>query len=229
VSNNQERKYFQGIKSVNINVNFTPLSKCEKSNLVIYFPGESNANADIGDIPVFFVFADLIQEFSANNVFGVYFISPNINVIADTIRKNFPDVNTIGIVLHNKGLIKQIVKQRIYQPLIKIFEVKNQSEILYKFRKATKKTDLVLLLQDDYVLNYFTYGKILKMLASNNHPFAGMNDNLLKYGASAVFTPDYYKEGEKAGKVICEFLHKQHHAIRTVKLFTTNYKVKINE
>ncbi len=150
------------------------------------------------------IFAAFLDDYvkglnNTKNLIGEFIPDFPYYQIIMKIKEHYPHINSIGIVLHNERLIKKIAGLRIYSPLIKIYEVTNRQELFYKFNQAVRNNDFILLVPDNFIFNYFSIQKILKILNNNDIIYGGYSKAFLKYGASMGFEIDYYKEGVKVG------------------------------
>ncbi len=148
------------------------------------------------------------------NIVGAFIKQYPVKNIVMKIKERFKNVTKIGIVLHNKEVIKRIAGLMLYNPLVQIYEVTSNSEILYKFKLAEEQNDFILILPDSFVLNYFSFQKIIKSLINSEKPFAGYSEKFLKYNASMAFEIDYEKEGERIGKYLNFILENRKNIFR---------------
>ncbi len=203
-------KFLKGLKESGINlIKVNTLKNVKNLKDVDLFISLNSKEFNLllnSKVKLFGAFLDknLLSQNLPKNVVGILVNTLPFYKIFMEIKSKFKTIQKIGIVLHNKELIKNIAKLMIYNPLIKIYDVKNKSEILYKFKKALTENDFIMILPDDFVLNYFTFQKIIKMLKDEDKPFGGYSKYFLNYGAKFAFEIDY----EKIGKCIGSFLKK---------------------
>ncbi len=225
VAGKNEQIFLSGLKSVSHDVIFKTFTSCKNPDIIIAFGETGYLSAENSDKPIVVTFIPLkSKNITTKNVAGYFYTNFDIVKIADILKKKVPELNTIALVLHDENYIKYVVQQKIYQPLVQILEVRDTNKIFYKFREAMESSDMVLLMPDDFVLNYFSFRKVLKMLYEKEKPFVGFNKKLTNYGAKLVLIPDYYKEGVKAGKFLRN-LFKNKMKFQREEFFITNFNV----
>ncbi len=218
------KRFIQGLESTQIKI--IHLKKIKNKNFNYLITLDTDEYIKFLNLQVK-IFAAFINEKNLNknipgNLIGALIDKYPFRKIFLTVKKIFPNINSIGIVLHNYDMIKSIANTMVYQPLIRIYEVNKKSKILYKYRKAIEQNDFIIIFPDEFVINYFTFSKILKMLNENEKNFAGYSKLFLKYGANLVFEIDYFKEG----KIVGNYLKNYKNGFK--KFYTDNLIIKIN-
>ena len=167
---------------------------------------------------------DTLQD---KNIIGVFIPKLPYYKIIMKIKNTFNNINRIGVVLHNKKIIKDISRLRIYNPFVKIYEVTNRETILYTFNKALENNDFILLLPDKFVFNYFSFQKIIRILNRDEALFGGFAKTFLKYGAVIAFEIDYFEAGKKVGKFLNNTDLKS--LKNSVKFYPANVRYYLNK
>jgi len=165
------------------------------------------------------IFACFVNKKDIENnskLIGAYIEKIPYRKIILKIKEKYPDVRSIGIVLHNKEIIKKISNLVFYNPLVRIYEAEKRGEIIYKFSQAIKQNDFIIVVPDDFVINYFTFQKIIKLLNEEERKYCGYSKDFLKLGAEFIYEIDYFKDGEMIGKFLNDYFNKN---LKKTKIF----------
>ncbi len=218
--------FIKGIKSAIEHTEFINLEKNNSNNIdiILIFSENDYFKAKDFNKRMFYVEKEnKVKNFSDKNMLGILTSKlPYYNIIMK-IKSVFEEINSIGIVIHNKTMIKDIAKLRVYDPLVKIYEVSNKGSLLYNFNKAVNDCDFTLLLPDKFVFNYFSFQKIMRILNRDNSLFCGFSKMFLKYGAAMAFEIDYFKEGERIGKFLKKVDLKHFNKIKIFNIENIRY------
>jgi len=206
LKSDKEKSFFNGIKKSLPNSEFIKINGKKDTDVDIIFAFNYRDYTKSSKLQKKIFYACFDKKFSEklinNNLIGAFCPSLPYYQIIMSIKNKFKDIGSIGIVLHNESTIKDIAKLRIYNPLIRLYEVSEKSRVLFKFKTAIDENDFILLLPDDFVFDYFSFQKILKQLINNDKLFAGYSKAFMKLGAAMAFEADYFKEGIKIGEFL---------------------------
>ena len=206
LKSDKEKSFFNGIKKSLPNSEFIKINGKKDTDVDIIFAFNYRDYTKASKLQKKIFYACFDKKFSEklinNNLIGAFCPSLPYYQIIMSIKNKFKDIGSIGIVLHNESTIKDIAKLRIYNPLIRLYEVSEKSRVLFKFKTAIDENDFILLLPDDFVFDYFSFQKILKQLINNDKLFAGYSKAFMKLGAAMAFEADYFKEGIKIGEFL---------------------------
>ncbi len=123
-----------------------------------------------------------ISKIQHKNIIGYFPIDCPLPEFLKFIDKHLKNIKIKCLVSHYK---------RYNLPEIKFFYVKNIGEVPYVINKALKKCDILIVVPDDIVYNYFSMRFIFKKAILEGKLITGYSEDMIKMGA--VYTYEINK------------------------------------
>jgi putative ABC transport system substrate-binding protein len=126
------------------------------------------------------------------------------------VKQVFSNLKAIGILYHplqDSQIFRQCMDEA--QKLnIKIApgEIQTEEDIPTALKNIRAKSNVLLLISNQYILNYSSLKYILMYGLSNNFPVIGLSEFHVKAGALLAIRADYEDAGRQAGNLIIDLL-----------------------
>lgn len=188
------------------------------------------------DIPVFFSMAlnpekNGIIDSTDKTIPNLSGVSLNVPIETQLklVKQVFSNLKAIGILYHplQDSQIFRQCKEEARKLNIKIApgEIRTEEDIPTALKEIRARSNVLLLISNQYVLNYSSLKYILMYGLSNNFPVIGLSEFHVKAGALLAIRADYEDAGRQAGDLIIDMLsnktaENQHiYSPRKTKLF----------
>ncbi len=176
--------------------------------LTIGMPATKLAKERIKNVPIFFIMVNNPRDlgYTGNTVSGVCSNVP-IQFLLDKLKAIDTSVKSIGIVYspeNTREIIKEAEEATKLMGLklveYKVFSKKN---VIGALKEILEKTNALLLIRDNMVINKETVDYIISSSLENRIPTIAYSDYLVKLGFLFALTPDYFSLGKQMGNIIC--------------------------
>lgn len=174
----------------------------------------------ITKLPVFFTMAfnpekngiACSDSHSTSNLFGVRLDVP-IATQLKLIKQVFSNLKAIGILYHPQqdSQVFRQCREEAHKLNIKIVpgEIQTEEHIPTALKEIRARSNVLLLISNQYVLNYSSLKYILMYGLSNNFPVIGLSEFHVKAGALLAVRADYRDAGRQIGQLIIDVFSNQ--------------------
>ena len=154
----------------------------------------------------------LTGQMPAANLSGVRLEIP-VETQLTLIKQIFTNLKAIGMLYHpvlDSSLFRECLTaaQKLNVAIV-AEKITSEEDIPSALKETRTKSNVLLLIPNQYALNYSSLKYILMYALSNNFPVIGLSEFHVKAGALLAIRADYHDAGKQAGDLIVDLFSSQ--------------------